>query len=79
MARPPQSTSRNRRLAGDEAGLRVCLCCQHTFLSEGSWNRTCPDCADDQKREGLGPRALALPKYRLESDTWAGNLEGEAV
>ena len=31
---------------------RICLSCDGEFLSQGPWNRICPDCASAQRRLG---------------------------
>jgi len=45
----PSAGYRKRHLTGKDAGARICLSCERTFLSEGPWNRICPRCSEGTK------------------------------
>jgi hypothetical protein len=42
---------------GPHVGPRICLSCDHSFLSEGPWNRICPRCGE--RNVSLPPRATS--------------------
>lgn len=42
---------------GARVGVRVCLSCDRPFLSEGPWNRICPQCSE--RNVAAPPRATA--------------------
>ena len=42
---------------GDQVGTRTCLSCNRPFLSEGPWNRICPQCGE--RNVAIPPRATA--------------------
>ncbi len=42
---------------GNQVGARICLSCDSPFLSEGPWNRICPQCSE--RNVAVPPRAMA--------------------
>jgi hypothetical protein len=42
---------------GNQVGMRLCLSCDRFFLSEGPWNRICPQCSE--RNIAVPPRAHA--------------------
>jgi len=43
---------------GPHVAMRLCLSCSRLFLSEGPWNRICPNCAE--RNLAAPPRASAV-------------------
>lgn len=65
---------KRRQVIGKQTAYRVCLQCDKRFLSEGPWNRRCPDCKDTVKiaRATLCDTAFAetewmRPAYRVQA------------
>jgi hypothetical protein len=42
---------------GNQVATRLCLSCERLFLSEGPWNRICPQCSE--RHIAVPPRAHA--------------------
>lgn len=66
MSRP----HRKRRLAtrhrpASEPGERICLACDHAFMSEGPWNRICPACSDRHEKQPASHREATRHSLRL--------------
>jgi molybdopterin-guanine dinucleotide biosynthesis protein A len=58
VARARRRTVAIEAKGGPQVALRVCLSCDSPFLSEGPWNRICPQC--NERNLAAPPRAAAV-------------------